>query len=154
MYRLTEEQQRVVEQVATVADQHIAPHATRVDRDGVFPREGIAALGDGGWLGLTVPHAFGGLGHGFPTMAAALDQVAQRCSSTAMVYLMHLCGVACYAAAPEKTESHLRAAARGEHLSTLAFSEQGSRSHFWAPVSRAVSANGGVRLSAQKSFVT
>jgi alkylation response protein AidB-like acyl-CoA dehydrogenase len=154
MYRLTEEQQRVVQQVAMVADQHIAPQAARVDRDGAFPRESIAALGDGGWLGLTVPQAFGGLGHGLPTMAAALDQVAQRCSSTAMVYLMHLCGVACYAAAPEKTESHLRAAARGKHLSTLAFSEQGSRSHFWAPVSRAVPANGAARISAKKSFVT
>jgi alkylation response protein AidB-like acyl-CoA dehydrogenase len=154
MYHLTEEQQRVVEQIATVADQHIAPHAARVDRDAAFPHEAIAALGDGGWLGLTVPHAFGGMGHGLPTMAAALDEVAQRCSSTAMVYLMHLCGVACYASAPQKVQSHLRAAARGKHLSTLAFSEQGSRSHFWAPVSRAVSANGGARISAKKSFVT
>src|SRR5258707_822492 len=45
--------------------------------------------------------------------------------------------------------------AGGRHLSTLAFSEAGSRSHFWAPVSRAVSVNGsGVALSARKSFVT
>jgi alkylation response protein AidB-like acyl-CoA dehydrogenase len=154
MYRLTEEQQRVVQRVAMVGDQQIAPHAARVDHDGAFPREAIAALGNGGWLGLTVPQAFGGLGEGLSTMAAALDQVAQRCSSAAMVYLMHLCGVACYAAAPEKAESHLRAAARGKHLSTLAFSEQGSRSHFWAPVSRAVSANGATRISAKKSFVT
>jgi alkylation response protein AidB-like acyl-CoA dehydrogenase len=71
-----------------------------------------------------------------------------------MVYLMHLCGIACYAAVPGKTETQLRAAARGKHLSTLAFSETGSRSHFWAPVSRAVNVNGGVHLSASKSFVT
>ena len=70
-------------------------------------------------------------------MAATLDAVAQRCASTAMVYLMHLCGVACYAAAPDKTAKLLREAAAGQHLSTLAFSEKGSRSHFWAPVSRA-----------------
>ena len=67
---------------------------------------------------------------------------------------MHLCGVACYACAPDKTGVHLRAAAKGTHLSTLAFSEQGSRSHFWAPVSREVLANGHVRLTARKSFVT
>jgi alkylation response protein AidB-like acyl-CoA dehydrogenase len=87
-------------------------------------------------------------------MAAALDEVAQRCSSTAMVYLMHLCGVACYAAASEKGVPYLQASARGEHLSTLAFSERGSRSHFWAPVSRAQASNGAVKLNAQKSFVT
>src|SRR3977135_2635222 len=113
MYRLTEEQQRVVQRVAMVADQQIATHAARVDRDGAFPREAIAALGNGGWRGLTVPQAFGGLGEGLSTMAAALDQVAQRCSSTAMVYLMHLCGIACYVAAPERTEPHLRAGGRG-----------------------------------------
>ena len=39
-------------------------------------------------------------------MAAVLDEVAQRCASTAMVYLMHLCGVACYATAPDKTGAH------------------------------------------------
>jgi alkylation response protein AidB-like acyl-CoA dehydrogenase len=88
-------------------------------------------------------------------MAATIDTVAQRCSSTAMVYLMHLCGVACYATAPARTEKLLREAAAGRHLSTLAFSEKGSRSHFWAPVSRAKDAGaGGVRVSASKSFVT
>ena len=43
---------------------------------------------------------------------------------------------------------------RAGNISTLALSEAGSRSHFWAPVSRAVQANGGVHLTASKSFVT
>jgi alkylation response protein AidB-like acyl-CoA dehydrogenase len=154
MYRLTEEQQRITGKVAAVADDAIAPHAARVDRDRAFPIESMAALGKAGLLGLTVPAAFGGLGQGLRTTAAALDEIAQRCSSTAMVYLMHVCGVACYTAASDRTAQYLQAAARGEHLSTLAFSERGSRSHFWAPVSRAVSDNGSTRLSAQKSFVT
>jgi alkylation response protein AidB-like acyl-CoA dehydrogenase len=84
-----------------------------------------------------------------------IEALAQRCASTAMVYLMHLCGTACYAAAPDKAALFLTEAAGGRHLSTLAFSEKGSRSHFWAPISRAASTgNGAVRLSAEKSFVT
>jgi len=68
---------------------------------------------------------------------------------------MHLCGIACYAAVPDKTAALLRDAAAGRHLTTLAFSEKGSRSHFWAPVSRAESnGNGTVTISAEKSFVT
>jgi alkylation response protein AidB-like acyl-CoA dehydrogenase len=154
MYRLNEGQQQVVRRAAQVADQSVAPHAARVDRERAFPKESIAALGTAGLLGLTVPTASGGMGEGLRTAAAVLDEVAQRCASTAMVYLMHLCGVACYAAAPDKTASLLQAVARGEHVSTLAFSERGSRSHFWAPVSRAAVSNGQVHLNAQKSFVT
>ena len=108
MYRLTPEQQQIVQRIADVSDQSVAPHAARVDREGVFPRESIAALGAQGLLGLTVPPAFGGMGQGLGVMAAVLDEVARRCASTAMVYLMHLCGVACYAAAADKTAPQLR----------------------------------------------
>ena len=48
----------------------------------------------------------------------------------------------------------LQEIAAGRHLSTLAFSEGGSRSHFWAPVSRAKRNGAGVHITAQKSFVT
>src|SRR6185369_11054071 len=47
-----------------------------------------------------------------------------------------------------------RAAASGEHLSTLAFSEAGSRSHFWAPIGTARRTNDGILLDARKSWVT
>ncbi len=154
MYRLDEDQQRIVSEATATAVAEIGPDAARIDRDGAFPERAIAALAKGGLLGLTVPVALGGRGHGLRTSAAVLDVIAQHCSSTAMVYLMHLCGVACYLAAPDKAQTELRATAQGNHLSTLAFSETGSRSHFWAPVSRATASNGQVHLNAHKSFVT
>jgi alkylation response protein AidB-like acyl-CoA dehydrogenase len=48
----------------------------------------------------------------------------------------------------------LRDVAAGRHLSTLAFSETGSRSHFWAPISQAAVVGNTHRLTAAKSFVT
>ena len=44
--------------------------------------------------------------------------------------------------------------ARGTHLTTLALSEQGSRSQFWAPVSTLQACDGGYLTSAAKSWVT
>jgi alkylation response protein AidB-like acyl-CoA dehydrogenase len=44
--------------------------------------------------------------------------------------------------------------ARGEHLTTLAFSEAGSRSHFWAPLGTATTTDGRVLLNARKSWIT
>jgi alkylation response protein AidB-like acyl-CoA dehydrogenase len=134
----------------------LARHAEDVDRQGRWPAESISALGAAGLLGLTVPAACGGSGEGARTFAAVACVLAEHCGSTAMIYLMHVCAVAAIAAAETfpRREEVLRAAAAGRHLSTLAFSETGSRSHFWAPVSRAVVEGDVYRLSAEKSFVT
>src|SRR5688500_1009691 len=131
MYKLNEEQQHILDRVRQVATNTIGPHAAAVDREGRFPHESIQALGQAGLLGLTIPAEYGGLGQGHRMAVAALDEVGQRCASTGMVYLMHLCGIACYSARPAAMSDHLRAAAQGRHISTLAWSEKGSRSHFW-----------------------
>jgi alkylation response protein AidB-like acyl-CoA dehydrogenase len=94
------------------------------------------------------------MGQGLDVLAAVVDELAQACASTAMVYMMHQSGVNCYLAAPDRFDTLLRAVAKGEHLSTLAFSEKGSRSQFWAPVSQAVPTSTGVTVSAEKSWVT
>jgi len=155
MYRLNEEQRAVVARAAKVADEAIAPIAASVDADGRFPTEAIQALGKAGFLGLNVPEEYGGMGQGFRTACAVLDEMARRCPSTAMVYKMHLCAIAAYAATGASMEPWLRAAAEGTHLTTLAWSEKGSRSHFWAPVSKAEALDDGrVRISAEKSWVT
>ena len=69
---------------------------------------------------------------------------------------MHICAAAAINAARASTAvaQILEEIASGGHLSTLAFSEPGSRSHFWAPVSRARRNGAGVRITAKKSFVT
>jgi alkylation response protein AidB-like acyl-CoA dehydrogenase len=140
----------------TVARETLGRHADDVDRAGRWPTESVAALAQAGLLGLTIPRALGGGGEGPRIFAAVTRRLAERCASTAMIYLMHTCAAQVIAAAPASSEREtiLRGMARGEHLSTLAFSEKGSRSHFWAPVSQAVAVGGTHRLSAEKSFVT
>jgi alkylation response protein AidB-like acyl-CoA dehydrogenase len=154
MYRLKDEPSALREKTRQIAEEVIARHAAEVDQESRFPHEALRALAEGGLLGLTVPTEFGGLGQGVRTAAAILDTIAQQDASAGMVLLMHLCGIACYAAAPQMAGSYLREAAAGRHLSTLAWSEKGSRSHFWAPISQAVAKNGQVTLNAEKSWVT
>lgn len=154
MYGLNDEQKGIAERAAKIADDAIAPHAVTTDAEARFPREGLDALAEAGFYGLTVPKEYGGMGEGLRTMCAVLDQIAQRCPSTAMIYKMHLAAVSTYVAAGDRMGDVLRSVAAGEHLSTLAWSETGSRSQFWAPVSRARANGAGVVLSADKSFVT
>lgn len=127
-----------------------AKHAAEVDREGRFPEEAVEALRDAGMLGLTLPTTVGGLGGTPAEFLAVTRAIASRCASTAMIFLMHVAAAQVTLAGKEGDADILRAMADGSNLSTLAFSERGSRSHFWAPISQLA----GSRLSAQKSFVT
>jgi alkylation response protein AidB-like acyl-CoA dehydrogenase len=140
---------RALEKICT---EIVGPDAVAVDRDGAFPERGIKALSTAGLMGAVSAPDVGGLGLGFRGAATIVGRLAQECGSTAMVACMHFCGTAVLEAfgSPEIR----RAAASGSHLSTLAFSEAGSRSHFWAPVSTATRDNGQVTLNARKSWVT
>ncbi len=130
----------------------IAPAAASVDHAGEFPREQISALQEAGLLGLTVPASYGGGGEGIPAAAEVVRAVGAACSSTAMIVAMHYSATAALIAA-ERADV-LTEIAAGRHLSTLAFSEFGSRSHFWAPLSTAEQRGGDVVLNARKSWVT
>lgn len=130
----------------------VAPQAATVDREGAFPTESIRALAAAGLLGALSSVDSGGLDLGLTGVARIVRRVAEDCGSTAMVLTMHYCGVGVLEAhGPKDVRA---AAASGAHLSTLAFSETGSRSHFWAPVSTASESDGKVQLNASKSWVT
>ena len=139
-----------------VAEQTLAPDAAGCDKEGRFSRGAITALGQAGLLGLTAPLDAGGAGLGARAFADTTAALAEADASVAMVFLMHVLGAVTIAAAPPTPELRqvLAEIAAGQHLTTLAFSEPGSRSHFWAPVSRAVNVDGAVELTARKSWVT
>src|SRR5262249_48020259 len=134
----------------------LAVHAEDVDRQGRWPLESMSALAKSGLLGLTVPSSYGGAGQGAKTCVAVTRILAENCASTAMIYLMHICAAQVMGAASSfpLREIILREVAASRHLSTLAFSEKGSRSHFWAPVSQVSEDRNHHKLNAQKSFVT
>ena len=147
-------QKSYLDALKQVVDEVVAPGAASVDADGAFPRAQLDALGAAGILALTVPAEYGGGGAGLREAAMVARELGAVCGSTAMVVTMHYSAVAGLVAAGDKDT--LVAIAAGTHLSTLAFSETGSRSHFWAPMSTAVLSPGGAtaRLDASKSWVT
>ena len=141
-----------------IASHVLAPSAGQNDKAGRFSNEAVVSLGESGLLGLMLPAEAGGLGLGPRTFAAVIATLAEADASVAMVYLMHILGAATMAAArpgaAQAVTPILKEISAGRHLSTLAFSEAGSRSHFWAPISRAHRNGDGVHISAKKSWVT
>ena len=141
-----------------IASRVLAPSAGQNDKTGRFSTEAVESLGQSGLLGLMLPADVGGSELGPRTFAAVAATLAEADASVAMVYLMHILGATTISAARPRVADAvtptLREIAAGRHLSTLAFSEAGSRSHFWAPVSRAHRNGHGVFISAKKSWVT
>ncbi|HSE98923.1 MAG TPA: acyl-CoA dehydrogenase family protein [Blastocatellia bacterium] len=130
----------------------VAPRAAEIDRTAAFPREAIDSLGRTGILGLISSREVGGLGESHRAAAMVVEKIASACASTAMIVCMHYAGTAVVEAyGPRRVRE---AIAEGTHLTTLAFSETGSRSHFWAPTGTARRVEGGVKLDAKKSWIT
>jgi alkylation response protein AidB-like acyl-CoA dehydrogenase len=128
-----------------------AANAVEVDR-GTFPSVTLKALADDGILGLVSAKEVGGKGAGLAEAAMLVERLARECGSTAMVVCMHFCATAVIEAhGPLEVR---KAIAAGKHLSTLAFSEVGSRSQFWVSLGTAQTDGANVRLTGKKSFIT
>lgn len=146
----------IVSLAEKIASDTVRRYASEVDESGRWPAESIDALKQSKLLGLVVPAEFGGMAAGPSVFAKVTRILAQECASTGMIFLMHICGTQVIVDAPAfpRRNEILTRIASGNHLTTLAFSEKGSRSHFWVPVSQAVPHGDKLSLSAQKSWVT
>src|SRR5258708_32354763 len=83
----------LVDRVAELARTRFAPRAAQTDIDAAFPIENYRDLHAAGLLGLSVPHAFGGLGADPLTYALCLVELAKGCSATALTFNMHGAGM-------------------------------------------------------------
>ena len=81
--------QKLIDRVAELTREKIAPRAAEHDRHGRNPVESWRDLWREGFLAGTVPLAHGGLGLDMPTYAGVIRTVAQGCASTAMTLHMH-----------------------------------------------------------------
>src|SRR6202521_2144044 len=116
-----------------IASSVLAPSAGQNDKAGRFSTEAVVSLGESGLLGLMLPVDVGGSRLGPRTFALVTATLAEADASVAMVYLMHILGATAISAArPGAAQAFtptLQEIGAGRHLSTLAFSEAGSRSH-------------------------
>ena len=81
---LTDTQRQVMDLAREFAREHIEPHAAEWDRTKAFPRAVIDELGKLGFLGMTVPERYDGMGFDTVTYLLALEELAAADASIAV----------------------------------------------------------------------
>lgn len=85
----TPEQQELLDRVAWLSREKLAPRAAHYDALAVNPVESWHDLWEDGFLAMAIPRNDGGLDLDMPMYIAAIEGLAQGCASTAMTVHMH-----------------------------------------------------------------
>ena len=155
--QFTEDQSAIRDAARAFAMAEIDPGAAARDASGEFPRDIIKKLGEMGFLGMTVPEAYGGGGSDFLSYILALEQIAYADASVAVTMSVNN-SVAC---APILTfgtlaqkQRYLTPLASGEVLGGFMLTEPDAGSDAAALKTRATRVEGGWRLNGSKAWIT
>ena len=84
-FELTAGQQALKDRARELAREVIEPRAAEVDRTEQYPWDNVEALRDAGFMGMTIPEAYGGQGRSFLDTALVVDEMAQACGVTGRI---------------------------------------------------------------------
>ena len=87
---LTEEQEAIREGVAKLCAGFDDEYWRRTDETGAFPEDFVAAIAQGGWLGVAMPESVGGAGLGLTEAAVMMQAVAQSGAGFSGASAIHL----------------------------------------------------------------
>ena len=88
-FALTEQQELIRKEVATLARSFSADYWLEKDRKAEYPSEFVRAFADGGWLGAIVPEEYGGSGLGVTEAALVLHEICAAGAGTSGASPIH-----------------------------------------------------------------
>jgi alkylation response protein AidB-like acyl-CoA dehydrogenase len=154
---LTERQQELRAKLIDLCEKEMRANAKRSDDELLYPRRNFEILAENGFLALTVPEEYGGLGENHVAYSMVCETLARYgCASTAMCYVMHISAVATLMLRPTPAliDKYIRPLNDGK-VGTLSYSDPETGSHFWYPFSsKAERLNGGFKVNKKASWTT
>jgi hypothetical protein len=88
---LSDRQRELRDLLIELAEKEMRANAKVSDDNLEYPRRNLELLGEHGFLALTVPTEYGGLGEDHVAFAMTCETIARYgCASTAMCYVMHM----------------------------------------------------------------
>jgi isovaleryl-CoA dehydrogenase len=154
---LSDEERDLREAARRFARKEIAPVADRMDREDYFPRDVFRRLGDQGFLGVTIPTAYGGLGLSYLSQALILEEIARVSPALALSVGAHSNLFADNLGrngSDAQRQAFLPPIARGESIGALALTEPNAGSDAVSLATRAERRGDHYVLNGTKQFIT
>src|ERR1700735_2388878 len=134
---LTDRQKELRDLLIELCEKEMRANAKTPDDELKSPRRNLELLGEHGFLALTVPTEYGGLGEDHVAFVMTCETIARyACASTAMCYVMHMAAVNTIMLRPTEAliEKYIKPLGSGK-IGTLSYSDPETGSHFWYPIS-------------------
>jgi len=158
-FRLTNEQQALVQMVERFAREKVAPGAAERDSNNKWDESLWQEMGELGFLGLPVPEEYGGSGAGAVTCLAALEAFCKG-GKDAGLFLswgahLFLCAVPIWLhGSKEQKQKYLPKLAGGQWIGALALTEPNVGSDAAGIETTAVRDGGSYIINGSKTFIT
>ncbi|CRX39084.1 acyl-CoA dehydrogenase family protein [Estrella lausannensis] len=131
--------ERYIASLKTHLDKHLDP--VKIDKEAIIPAETIKKLAEIGLFGISVPKEHGGLGMSQYSYCKAIEEVASRCGSTAILINAHqsigLKGILLFGNDAQK-KRYLPPLAKGEQIAAFSLTEPNAGSDASGIETRAV----------------
>lgn len=149
---------KLIEQSARdFAEKHIRPYVMQWDEAQIFPLETMKELGQHGFLGVLVPHEYGGSGFGYQEYITVIKEIARVCGSIGLSVAAHnsLCtGHILQFGSHEQKMRWLPKLASGEWIGAWGLTETGTGSDAGGMNTTATKVGNEWVLNGSKNFIT
>src|SRR5258705_6932303 len=153
---LTEDQILIRDAVRDLCEKEFAAHTARWDHEAEVPRAALAKLPDHGFLGMSIPEAWGGLGYDARTVAIVIEEIARVSAALAIMIAVHnsVGAYPIYHYGTEEQRKRWMPRLATKDLAAFSLSEPGAGSDVSAVTSSAVRREDRYVLNGTKNWVT
>ncbi|MFA7288596.1 MAG: acyl-CoA dehydrogenase family protein [Melioribacteraceae bacterium] len=156
-FALNEDQEMLRSTVRDFVNSEIKPIAAKIDEDEKIPRELIDKIAEMGFLGMTFPEEYGGLGFGEVGYCVMQEEIARGCISTATFIGAHQsigANVIYLGGSEEQKKKFLTPLAKGEKIAAFCLTEASAGSDSFNVKTKAVLDGDEWVINGEKLWIT
>ncbi len=156
-FLLTEEQMMLKDMVAKFAQEKIAPIASKIDHEHMYPAEVVKELGELGLMGIAYPTEYEGAGMDFVSYFLAVEEISRWCASTGVIVSAHsslVCDPIYRFGTEEQKKKYLPDLLTGRTIGSFTLTEAGAGSDAGATKTTAKLVGDKWILNGSKMFAT